>query len=133
MVGILRRPGQKNANPVRSWSIDAGDVRNDPVISAEVTDWLRGQRIMDTLSYDRIIGCPHEEGIDYPMGRACPWCIFWAGIDRFTHEPISAAVATMLPDRVLIERARTETHIRWTHSSPRTHIVAFSRRRCWTS
>jgi hypothetical protein len=69
VVAILRRAGQKDPNPIRSWSTDAGDVRNDPVIVAEVADWLRSQGIKDTVSYDRIIGCPHEEGIDYPLGR----------------------------------------------------------------
>ena len=47
---------------MRSWSTDAVDVRHDPVIAAELADWLRSQGIKDTVSYDRIIGCPHEEG-----------------------------------------------------------------------
>ena len=34
---------------------------------------------------DRIIGCPHEEGIDYE-GATCPHCSFWAGRDRWTGE-----------------------------------------------
>jgi hypothetical protein len=108
-VGILRHAGQKDPNPMRSWSTDAGDARNDPVIGAEVADWLRSQGIKDTVTYDRIVGCPHEEGIDYPLGRNCPRCPFWAGIDRFTHEPISAPVATMSPDQVLIELGRDRT------------------------
>ncbi len=33
-----------------------------------------------------IIGCPHEEGIDYPDGEVCPQCPFWARRDRFTGE-----------------------------------------------
>jgi hypothetical protein len=36
---------------------------------------------------DRIIGCPHEEGIDYE-GAACPACPFWAGRDRWTGERV---------------------------------------------
>jgi len=32
---------------------------------------------------DRIIGCPHEEGIDYE-GSTCPDCPFWVGRDRWT-------------------------------------------------
>jgi len=32
---------------------------------------------------DRIIGCPHEEGIDY-QEPTCPLCPFWAGRDRWT-------------------------------------------------
>ncbi len=72
VVGILRRSGQKDADPMRTWSTDAGDIRNDPVVATEVADWLRSQRIKHTVSYDRVLGCPHEEGIDYPMGRTCP-------------------------------------------------------------
>jgi hypothetical protein len=109
VVGILHRAGQKEPNPMRSWSTDAGDVRNDPLIAAELADWLRSEGIKDTVSYDRIIGCPHEEGIDYPLGRTCPQCPFWAGIDRFTHRPISAPVATMSPDQVLIELGKDRT------------------------
>lgn len=109
VVGILRRAGQKDANPIRSWSTDASDVRNDPVIAAELADWLRSQGVKDTVSYDRIIGCAHEEGIDYPMGRTCPQCPFWASIDRFTHEPISAPVAKMSPDQVLMELGKDRT------------------------
>jgi hypothetical protein len=33
---------------------------------------------------DRIIGCPHEEGIDYPEGTSCPECLYWEGRDRWT-------------------------------------------------
>ena len=34
------------------------------------------------------MGCPHEEGTDYPEGTSCPQCPYWAGRDRFTHERI---------------------------------------------
>lgn len=37
---------------------------------------------------DRIIGCPHEEGVDYPDGSKCPQCPFWAIRDRFTGDII---------------------------------------------
>jgi hypothetical protein len=36
---------------------------------------------------DRIIGCPHEEGIDYE-GPVCPHCPFWANRNRWTGEVI---------------------------------------------
>jgi len=25
------------------------------------------------------IGCPHEEGLDFPEGEDCPFCPFWKG------------------------------------------------------
>ena len=36
------------------------------------------------VAADRIIGCPHEESVDYPEGEWCPECPFWIGRDRFT-------------------------------------------------
>ena len=27
---------------------------------------------------EEINGCPHEEGVDYPLGEVCPACPFWA-------------------------------------------------------
>ncbi len=102
VAGLLRRAGQQDPDPMRSWSTDASDVRNDPGIAAELADWLRSHGVKDTVSYDRIIGCPHEEGIDYPIGRTCPQCPFWAAIDRFTHQPIPTPVGKLSPDQVLI-------------------------------
>ena len=32
---------------------------------------------------ERIIGCPHDEGIDY-AGPVCPECPFWASRNRRT-------------------------------------------------
>ncbi len=33
---------------------------------------------------DQIIGCLHEEGIDYPTGETCPESLFWKGRDRWS-------------------------------------------------
>lgn len=121
VVGILRRAGQNDPKQMRTWSTDAGDVRNDPLIAAEVADWLHSQGIKETLDYGRIIGCPHEEGIDYPMGRSCPRCPFWAGIDRFTHEPIPAPVAP---------RIRPGSNGRWPRTSGLTSIKSSTLMSC---
>ena len=40
------------------------------------------------VTADRIIGCPHEEGIDYPEGQACPQCPFWAHRDRWSGDMV---------------------------------------------
>ncbi len=52
--------------------------------------WLAGTAVAlmlvgakSVVMTDRIIGCPHEEGIDYE-GPTCPDCPFWAGRDRWT-------------------------------------------------
>jgi hypothetical protein len=54
------------------------DCRYDPVIQAKLRREIErlGAR---SLSYQEIIlGCPHEEGIDYPLGEICPECPYWA-------------------------------------------------------
>jgi hypothetical protein len=43
---------------------------------------LRG--VKSVVMTDRIIGCPHEQGADYPEGDVCPQCPFWAHRDRWT-------------------------------------------------
>jgi hypothetical protein len=32
---------------------------------------------------EKIFGCPHEEGIDYPDGEHCPRCHYWKDHDRY--------------------------------------------------
>lgn len=64
------------------------DVRSDPAIGEQVLAFLKTHSPRSTVVTDRIIGCPHEEGTDYPEGASCPQCPFWAGRDRFTHERI---------------------------------------------
>jgi len=64
------------------------DVRHDPAVSEQVLALLNAHAPRSTVVTDRIIGCPHEEGTDYPDGTSCPQCPYWAGRDRFTHERI---------------------------------------------
>jgi len=105
VVAIHRRP--RDRNPVmREWETSGQDVRNDPMVSGEVASFIQEHRAHETVSADRIIGCPHEEGIDYPLGRTCPQCPFWAGLDRFTHEPLPVATATLPVDEVLAVLSR---------------------------
>ena len=35
------------------------------------------------------------------MGRSCPRCPFWMGIDRFTHEPVGVPTPTLSPSEIL--------------------------------
>ena len=37
------------------------------------------------------------------MGRTCPRCPFWSGIDRFTHEPLTRPEATLTPAEILAD------------------------------
>ena len=106
VVSVLERPGQREPAAMRTWTTHAVDVRHDPTIAASVADFLREYGVRHTVTSDRIMGCPHQEGIDYPMGRNCPRCPFWAGIDRFTHEPRRVPTPTLSPSEILTTLSR---------------------------
>jgi hypothetical protein len=100
VVSIVTRPKAAPAT-MQKWLSTGTDVREDPRIRSEALAFMAEHRVREQVTTDRIIGCPHEEGIDYPMGRTCPACPFWAAIDRFTHEPLPRPVATMLAPKIL--------------------------------
>jgi hypothetical protein len=70
------------------WFSDGTDIRRDSVIGEKVSSFLRQHKTRSVVIADGILGCPHEEGVDYPEGKSCPKCPYWAGRDRFTLEQI---------------------------------------------
>jgi hypothetical protein len=82
-VGIL--PGEDaEATDLRRWlSKDQTDIRDDIRVAEEVLAFITEAGVKSVVMAERIIGCPHEEGIDYE-GAICPPCPFWAGRDRWT-------------------------------------------------
>jgi hypothetical protein len=81
-VGIVQ---QENASPVqlRKWFATEADVRHDQAVAAEVLAFIEAEQANSVVMTRGIIGCPHEEGIDYPEGTECPECPFWRGRDRW--------------------------------------------------
>ncbi|HKF04150.1 MAG TPA: hypothetical protein VKB49_17645 [Candidatus Sulfotelmatobacter sp.] len=82
---------RENSDPdfLKRWfSTGNEDVRQDLDIGEQILAFLKPHAPRSTVMTDGIIGCPHEEGVDYPEGRSCQQCPYWAGRDRFTHERI---------------------------------------------
>jgi len=86
-VSIFTREGPE-PEALKRWFADDTDVRNDLVVGGEILAFLGQHAVKSVVVTDGIIGCPHEEGIDYPEGQACPQCPFWAHRDRWTGELI---------------------------------------------
>ena len=86
-VGIIPNENAE-ADPLRAWHLEEGDVRDNPVIAEEILAFIEEYGALTVAMTDGIIGCPHQEGIDYE-GEWCPVCDFWRGRDRFTGEMIS--------------------------------------------
>ncbi|RBW67012.1 hypothetical protein DS893_01170 [Vibrionales bacterium C3R12] len=71
--------------PMKKW-FSSSDIRNSELVLKEVLRFIDENNAMTVSMIEKIIGCPHEEGIDYPEGEACPICTYWTGRDRFTGE-----------------------------------------------
>ncbi|MFF0949679.1 hypothetical protein ACFYE9_19010 [Rhizobium leguminosarum] len=69
---------------LRRWFAETDDLRTDETVIAEIAAFLRENEVKSVVMAEGIIGCPHEEGIDYPSGEACPDCSYWKGRNRWT-------------------------------------------------
>jgi len=84
VVAAIAQQGGDDILDLKRWVSGRSDVRQDAKIQAEIIAFFRQYDIERVVYTDRIIGCPHEEGLDYPKGEDCPFCLFWAGRNRWT-------------------------------------------------
>jgi hypothetical protein len=81
-VGIVPLENAEVAE-MRNWKVDHGDIRGDTGVAREILEFIEKHGVLSVAMTDGIIGCPHQQGIDY-QGEWCPVCEFWRGRDRFT-------------------------------------------------
>ena len=81
-VGIIREEGGETQELER-WFSNRGDVRHEVAIAEQILAFIGQHGALTVVMVDSIIGCPHEEGVDY-QGPTCPHCPYWAGRDRWT-------------------------------------------------
>ena len=86
-VGIVPAENAE-ADPLERWFSEDRDIRRDTTIGEEILAFIRQHDARTVVMSDRIIGCPHEEEVDYPEGEVCPQCPFWAHRDRWSGETI---------------------------------------------
>ena len=77
-------PDDRRASKVATWFSEDGDVRDDVDIISAILTFVDRHCVKTVIVADRIIGCPHEEGTDYPDGQKCRQCPFWATRDRWS-------------------------------------------------
>ena len=57
----------------------AMDVTTNPKIQQEIKDFFLRYGVKEVAMSEGNMGCPHEEGEDFPLGEDCPFCPFWKG------------------------------------------------------
>jgi hypothetical protein len=90
VVSIVLSADEPAPVRMRKWFSSGSDIRTDPALHAELLAYLQAEGVQRVVLADRIIGCPHEEGVDYPQGENCPLCPFWATHDRWTGKSIDS-------------------------------------------
>jgi len=64
---------------------EAKDVRFRINVQEDILARIREHEVRSLVMKEEIFGCPHEEGIDYPLGEKCPKCSYWKDHDRFAN------------------------------------------------
>ncbi|OWK45527.1 SEC-C metal-binding domain-containing protein [Fimbriiglobus ruber] len=57
----------------------ATDVTTNPKVQQEMKDFFLQHGVKSVAMDEGNMGCPHEEGEDFPHGGNCPFCPFWNG------------------------------------------------------
>lgn len=90
----------KGSEPTHQATFVGGgaDLREDPFTGDQVVAFVERHDAVSVFVAGEVLGCPHEEGVDYPEGDACPECPFWAGRDRWaaTKERLGEARGELL-------------------------------------
>lgn len=74
-VGIIDRADHVVA--LERWV--GAEVSRDPKVAAEIQEFIVQHGAKNVVMTEGVVGCPHEEGEDFPLGEDCPFCPFWKG------------------------------------------------------
>jgi hypothetical protein len=77
VIGIVKQAGGPPEN-IKTWIFDQGDLRKDVPSIKELFRYIEAHRVASVALTPGIYYCPHEPGVDFPEGGACPRCSFWS-------------------------------------------------------
>jgi hypothetical protein len=74
-AGVILQDGAEAT--IKRWV--ATDVTTNLKIQQELKDFFLQHGVQSVAMSEGNMGCPHEEGLDFPHGEDCPFCPFWKG------------------------------------------------------
>lgn len=83
VAGVFR---SKNSEPIIRRYV-ASDCLDNEKIQNQIAEFFADHGVRTVFNSGGNIGCPHEEGQDYPSGEDCPFCPYWKGRPRFVNSP----------------------------------------------
>jgi hypothetical protein len=57
----------------------ATDATTNPKVQQAIKAFFLQHGVQQVVAAEGNLGCPHEEGEDFPVGEDCPFCLFWKG------------------------------------------------------
>jgi len=104
-LGIIFDEGDETRREMNRWFSAKGDIRRDAAVFEAMFRLTQSRGVHSVAMPEEILGCPHEEGLDYAEGESCPQCPFWASRER----PLDTlAEPSRFPSRASLEKARAE-------------------------
>jgi hypothetical protein len=74
-ISVAVLPDQEDQPLVRHWRGE--NIAEDTTAAREIAIFLKEHNVERVITSEWVLSCPHEEGIDYPMGEDCPYCPAW--------------------------------------------------------
>jgi hypothetical protein len=115
VIGIVKAAGAA-ADNIKTWIFPNGDLRKDVPSLKALFRYIEAHQVVSVALTPGIYYCPHEPGVDFPEGEACPHCAFWSNVKKpDLFKPIKTAKAAAPPDRshrileILTQAARNKT------------------------
>ena len=75
VAGVIKKEGAEAI--IKRWV--ATDVTTSPKVQKEIARFFKKYGVQRVGMSEGNMGCPHEEGEDFPVGGDCPFCPFWKG------------------------------------------------------
>jgi len=72
-------PGPSTSEPTASENWVGTRIASDSKVAREIHRFFRAHHVRTVMTAQAVVGCPHEEGADFPHGEDCPFCPFWKG------------------------------------------------------
>jgi tetratricopeptide (TPR) repeat protein len=94
-----------DAKEMNRWRSDKGDIRRDGSVFEAIFRLTQSRHVRSVAMTEEILGCPHEEGVDYPLDEVCPECPFWA----FRKRPLGLDGESDLPKTPNLLRSMEKT------------------------
>ena len=73
IVAVL---ASETAEPeIKEWTGE--EIAENVEAAREIAAFVKEKQIERVITSEWVLSCPHEEGLDYPLGESCPHCPAW--------------------------------------------------------